>query len=620
MFMNRRQFIQSAAVALPALGALRLPFLPGTSPLARTAPHGMRMLTAAHMFTVAQTPGIYHHSAGIVSTPDGGLICVYRTCDEHVAQWSNINAAFSSDGGRTWSGHKVLAESGSLKTGGCWVAPQTHRLADGRIAVLADFGKQSRPAEWPMLSQWQKPPLGMSNHLFLSSDNGKTWQSHQVDEVGGEPSYVISLSNNSLLYTRTDSGPTDAKKYPAMPWGRTYYRSTGVFSDDGGKTFARTVPIFDDPLIGDCEVGIVEYAPGRILAVSRIGDAGSALGQPSRMAFSDDYGRTWSKPRLAPIYAHRPCVDKLAGASGQAFVTFRHANSSTPGTYAWAFDPTREYDYQPTSFILNEHSCRLENGIMRLDTKEGIREAAEFIAYPLEDDDSAVTVEATLAVADADRNGCQIAAGVWVRFLPHRVELADLPQHGFDIDATRFHTYKISTENRRTQVYVDGSLRLDVPLTITPEAVVQGYGGGHPNAFFDRRVGFGNRRGTKGIPDEVVKAYRDSIPHQQKPTGYFRNRSQSQWKAVRIQVRNRRDHSVDWRWEARSGKYPDQFRRDNLTLVEENNSLGVGNCGYSSWCQLPDQTIVIADYTTTRRDLDYPILRAYRLQANQLSS
>lgn len=594
--MQRRDFLKTTAL-LPSIGLLAPWRLPAGLP--RTAPHGMRTLTDAHTFTVADTPGIYHHSAGIVSTPDG-LVCVYRTCDEHVATWSNINAAFSRDGGKTWFGHKVLSESGSLKTGGCWVAPQTSRWRDGRIAVLADFGKQSRPAEWPMLSHWQKPPLGMQNHLFVSADGGKTWQSWQVDEVGGEPSYVIELSNGSLLYTRTDSAPTTAKKNPSLPWGATYYKSTGVFSDDGGKTFARTVPVFDDPLLGDCEVGIVEYAPGKILAMSRVGDAGSALGQPSRISISVDYGRTWSKPTLAPIYAHRPCVGQLA--DGRLFVTFRNASNGTTATMGWAFEPGRSYGYQPTSFMADEANCVLKNGVLHLTTQEGVPGTVEFTVYPLEDDESAVEVEATLAVTDADRNGCCIAAGAWVRFEPTRVSLADRPEAGFNLDATRFHTYRIVSEGGRIRVFADGSLRLDEPLA----------------GIFQRAVKFGNRRGTQGVPAEVVQAARDRIPHNQKPLLSFYNRSRSQWKAFRADVRNRRDHAVRWAWEAASGRYPDQFRRDEVILIERNNSFAAGNSGYSSWCQLPDRTVVVADYTATARDLPQPILRTYRLQPGEL--
>lgn len=567
----------------------------------------MRTLTDAHTFTVADTPGIYHHSAGVVSTRDG-LVCVYRTCDEHVASWSNINVAFSRDGGRTWFGHKVIAESGSVKTGGCWVAPQTSLLPDGgptgqRIAVLADFGVQTKPFEWPMLSHWQKPPLGMRNHLFLSSDGGKTWQQHQVDTVGGEPSYIIPLSNGSLLYTRTDSAPTTAKKNPAMPWGANYYKSTGVFSDDGGKTFTRTVPIFDDPLIGDCEVGIVEYAPGTILAMSRVGDNSSGFGQPSRISISEDYGKTWSKPRLAPIYAHRPCVGKLMGAKREKprlFISYRNASGGTTGTMGWAFDPETDYGYQPGSFIWDESVCQLRDRVMHLNTTEGQTGAAEFILYPLEDDDSSATLEATLAVDAADRQGCVLSCGTSVSITPDRLFLTDRPSDGFAFDARQMHTYRLVAEGGKIRVLVDGTEKLNAPL----------------EGIFHRNIRFGNRNGKRGVPEEVLS--KATSKHRQKGAGYYQNAARTRWQVVRAVVKNRRDHSIDWKWEAASGKYPDQFRRDQVVLVERNASFGPGNSGYSGWCQLPDQTVVIADYTVTAKDLDQPILRAYRLDENML--
>ncbi len=575
--------------------------------LPRTAPHGMRMIPRDRIFNVADTPGVYHHSAGIVSTPEG-LVSVYRTCNEHVAFWSNINVAYSEDGGKTWHGHKVISESSSEGTGGVWIAPQTNRLADGRIAVLADFGVQRKPSEWYMLAKWQQPPLGMRNHLFLSDDNGRTWKSHQVDDVGGEPSYVISLSDGTLMYTRTDSGLTNAKKYPPMPWGNTYYRSTAVFSDDGGRTFPRTVPVFDDPLVGDCEVGIVEYAPGRILAMSRVGEANGSMGHSTRMTYSRDYGKTWSKPTLAPIYAQRPSLGKLA--DGRLLVTFRQPGTSRPGTYAWVFEAERDYGFEPSAHILQEENCRLEKGILTLDSGDGTEEAVQFSAYPLEDDDSAVTVEAILAVDEAGQNGCNICAGTWVRFLPNRVCLADRPEDGFDIDATQFRTYRISYEKNRLQIFVDETLKLDVPLHRDGEDI-RAWQENSKSGILDRHVAFGNRKGEYGVPKEAIEAYYNSITHQQKPGGYFLNRAKSRWKDVHIQVKNRRDHSIDWRWEAQSGQYPDQFRRDHVILVEQNK--GGGNNGYSSWCQMPDGTVVIADYTTTPEDLDFPILRAYRL-------
>lgn len=116
--------------------------------------------------------GWYYHSLGIVETPDG-LVCAYRKTDAHQALISDIMTARSTDSGRTWANHQLISHSDVWNEGGLWVAPQLSRLRDGRLVILADFGRRSPGQDWPMLSQWQK--RGMSNHLFWSRDNGKTW-------------------------------------------------------------------------------------------------------------------------------------------------------------------------------------------------------------------------------------------------------------------------------------------------------------------------------------------------------------------------------------------------------------------------------------------------------------
>lgn len=563
--------------------------------LGRTGPNGMRILGSDQRFTVADTPGIYHHSAGVVHTP-AGLVCVYRTCDHHLASWSRINMARSTDGGRTWKEHRELSASSFEKDAACWVAPQTNRMPDGRIFTLIDLGKKKTAFDWPMLSDWQKPDRGMSNHLMESRDHGKTWLPiRQIDKVGGEPSYIVGLSNGTLVYSRTDSAPTNLKKNPSMPWGANYYKSTAVFSDDGGKNWNRTVPIFDCPFMGDCEVGIVEYAPGKLMALSRIGDGGSAFGQPSQIAYSDDFGKTWSKPRLAPVYAHRPWLGKLA--DGRLFVSFRNAAGSTTGTLSTAFKPEDFAGYHPNNFIWNEACCTLESDGLHLRTEEGTAQAVQFILYPMEDDDSACEVETTLAVKTADTHGCLICVGAWLCFQPTRVFVANRPEQGVDLDATQFHTYRIVNENHRLKLFVDGSLQLDVST----------------EGIFERNVRFGNRKGAK-----PTEAHQGGSIFKPDGGGFSRNQSHSLWKTFRFQVRNRRDHSVQWNWEARSGKYPDQFRRDNLIMLERNASFVMADNGYSGWTQQPDGTIIVADYTRGEQALPHPVLRSYRIPLERL--
>jgi hypothetical protein len=87
----------------------------------------------------------------------------------------------------------------------------------GKLLLLADKGKKLAPFDWPMLSQWQLPPRGMSNHLFTSADRGRTWDGpFLTDEVGGEHGYIIELSKGDLMYTRTDSHKRQKSSVPPL--------------------------------------------------------------------------------------------------------------------------------------------------------------------------------------------------------------------------------------------------------------------------------------------------------------------------------------------------------------------------------------------------------------------
>jgi hypothetical protein len=546
----------------------------------------MRIVPATSRFTIREEDEWYMHSAGIESFGDE-LVCTYRRSDEHIASVVEIWCARSTDGGRSWSDHRLVSRSSWEGDKACWVAPQLCRTRDGRLLLIADRGQKKNKFDWPMLSDWQKSDRGMSNWLFVSRDRGRTWDApRQIDEWGGEPGYIVELSNGSLVYTRTESQTTTAKKAPAMPWGNTYYRNVAVFSDDGGKTWPRTSILSDDPLAGDCEVGIVETSPGHLLAMTRIGDGGGRFGQPSRMFESRDFGRTWGKPRLAPIYGQRTAVHRLR--SGKLFVTFRNA-WGTPSSCGFAFDPEETFAYQPQSFIWDDSRCRLSDHALEIRSGEGREAAVEFGLYPIEDDDSAVEFEADLAVQQAGRNACLISAGAWLRFSPTRVELADRRADGFDLDASASHRYRIVNRDKRIRVFVDGKLRLDVPNA----------------GVFQRLVRFGNRSG-------IVRPNEGDNRTERKPlrgTQYENNAGVSLWRSIRVKVENRRDHSIDWSWSAKNG-YPEQFRRDRVIRLEANGSFSAGDSGYGNWTQMADGTVVAIDYTAGESGRRHPLLRA----------
>jgi hypothetical protein len=358
----------------------------------------MKEIPATSRFTAAEESGWYLSVAGIAEAK-GNLIVTYRRSDAHRASDSYIMTARSEDGGRTWKDHRPIHHLSWENNRACWVAPQLTALRDGRLVLVADRGEKLNKDDWPMLSRWQQKPLGMSNHLFWSHDGGQSWDGpHQIDDWGGEPGYILELADGTLVYTRTEAQRTEKLLNPLPQWGEFYYRNTAVFSDDGGKTWKRTAVVADDPYYSDCEVGLAEYAPGKLLAATRCGDAGSQFGQPSRLVYSSDSGRTWGKPKLAPFYGHRVIVGKLQ--SGKLLAVFRNA-WGTSASYAFVFDAEENFDYQPNSWIWDEARCRLRDGAMELDTADGPRGAAEFTLYPCESLRSPVEIEAELAVGEA---------------------------------------------------------------------------------------------------------------------------------------------------------------------------------------------------------------------------
>jgi hypothetical protein len=558
----------------------------------------MRLLPASSRVTIREEEGWYMHSAGVAALQDE-LVCTYRRSDEHIASEVEVWSCRSKDGGRNWTDHQRITRLGWDPDKAAWVAPQLGKTRDGTLLLLIDRGEKLSKFDWPMLSQWQQEPRGMSNHLLVSRDGGRTWQGpRKVDDVGGEPSYIVELSNGTWMYTRTDSRPTSAKKNPSMPWGPNYYRSTAVFSADRGKAWDMTVALADDPLIGDCEVGVVEYAPGKLLAITRIGDAGSRYSQPSRFVWSEDFGRTWSKPVLSPIYAHRAYVRKLQ--DGRVLATFRNASGGTTGTCAMAWNPDERFAYQPQSFVWDNSRCVLRDGVMELRTAEGTPGAVQFHLYPMEDDESSLELEFDLLVKEAAPHSCNVSAGAWVRFLPGRVEIANRPEQGFSLSTDQWHTYKLVNRGAKLAVYVDGEQKLVVPT----------------QGIFTREVRFGNRSGQRSN----VTPANTGGPETRRPLRglqYSGNAGLSLWRSFSARISNRRDHSVVWQWRATSG-YPDQFARDHLVMLERNASFAAGDSGYSSWDQMGDGTVVAVDYTCGDPPLPHPALHAYRMSPDML--
>ncbi|MXW35300.1 MAG: exo-alpha-sialidase [Caldilineaceae bacterium SB0661_bin_32] len=539
--------------------------------------------------------GWYHSVANVVATPSG-LVTVYRLSDSHSAVSTHIMVAYSSDGGRIWHGHRAISSRNVWEHHSVWVAPQLSRLRDGRLVIICDLGHRTSGDDWPRLAFWQQPPRGMANYLLWSEDDGRTWSRPvQCDGVGGEPGYVVDLSDGTLVYTRTEPVETGVFECPPPPGYNRYHRNTAVFSDDRGKTWNRTSTISDDPFHSDSEVGVVELEPGHLLAVTRVGFANGAFGQPSRLIHSYDYGRTWQQPQLAPFYGQRTAVHRLR--SGKLLVTYRN-RWGTFASYALVWDPAEELGFEPASFIWDESRCRLDKGCLTLTTDREPENQVFFSLYPALTSRATVALEAELRLADSSSEGCDLFAGCRVRITPHEICLTEssqeeaafhsttgvpqeggkprpLPAHRFPLDTTQWHTYKIVRTEGEIAVYVDGRPCLKAAASISGARLVR----------------FGSN--LRGV---------------------------SHWRAVSASVENPDGHSVSWAWRADSGSYPDQFRRDRMVRLD-----ATADSGYSNWDQREDGAVIIADYTNDEfRDANWtssaqPIIKAYIASEEELT-
>lgn len=534
--------------------------------------------------------GWYHSVANVADTPEG-LVAVYRLSDSHTAVYTHIMAAYSKDGGKTWGGHRSISHRNVWEHHRVWVAPQLSRLSDGRLVIICDLAHRTSHDDWPPLTRWQQhPPRGMWNCLFWSDDNGRFWSGPvECDDVGGEPGYIAELHDGTLLYTRTESARAELFKDGPLPWGDIYYRNRAVFSDDKGKTWNRNTLITDAPFQGDCEVGVVELEPNHLLAATRIGFGGGRFGQPSRLVHSYDGGRTWEKPTLAPFYGQRTIIRKLQ--SGNLLVTYRN-RWGTPASYAFTWNPEETLSFEPNAFIWEESRCRMEDGAMVLST-EGTRESEVlFGLYPALTDESEVDLSATLRIPDADLEGALVSAGFLARIGVKGVFLVEdesrridatgtqtteaaaaAGEFGFANEGTDWHTYRFVRGGGRLQIFVDGEIKLE--RACSDHAV--------------REVRFGSDLKSVNL-----------------------------WRSVSAKVKNPGDYSIDWSWEAASGKYPDQFRRDRMVVLDY-----TADSGYSGWTQRKDGSIVIVDYTND--DIGWagalapqPILRAYVVKEEDL--
>lgn len=216
----------------------------------------------------------------------------------------------STDGGLTWSNRLPTPKSWATSK----EVPTLHRVIgpDGKKRIIMWSGLY--PAR-----------------LAVSEDDGSNWSELKpVGDWGGivVMGFVEELKTGKGHYLAMfhDDGRFfqggEGRSYGNVPTGKrrgvmTLYKT---FSKDGGLTWSFPESVFASSEIHLCEPGCIRSPDGKTLAVLL---RENARRKNSHVIFSDNEGKTWSKPREVPLALTGDRHTGRYGPDGRLFISFR---------------------------------------------------------------------------------------------------------------------------------------------------------------------------------------------------------------------------------------------------------------------------------------------------------
>jgi sialidase-1 len=224
--------------------------------------------------------------ADVIELRDGRLFLAYMefSGDGSDEARTRLVAQESSDGGLTWSGHRVLAvtDPGDMNV----YSPNLVRRADGAILFL-------------FMRQHENTPYASTQYAWISTDECRTFS--PLAEFGLRGGYslcnavVKCLESGRILLPLCVAGDVT----PRFPG----YAAGAFWSDDGGVTWETSGHRVRLPMRGVMEPHVEETRDGRVLMVMR-NQLGSLFFCESR-----DDGATWSLPQASGLPTPESCPE-----------------------------------------------------------------------------------------------------------------------------------------------------------------------------------------------------------------------------------------------------------------------------------------------------------------------
>ena len=245
---------------------------------------GFREATATIVTVAASTPEFTRKGEGdLIELTDGRLMLVYMEfsgtgSDEAKTRFVSQESA---DRGKTWSGHRVIAETdpGDMNV----YSPNLIRSSDGGILLI-------------FMRQHKTSPTTSTHYAWKSTDEGLTFRPWSMFGKGTTynvcNAVIKRMKSGRLLLPVTfthETGPT--------------YGGVVLLSDDDGLTWSEAKNRISLPMRGVMEPHVEQAGDGRVLMIVR-----SQLGS-IQMSESSDDGLTWTLPKSTGLKSPESCPE-----------------------------------------------------------------------------------------------------------------------------------------------------------------------------------------------------------------------------------------------------------------------------------------------------------------------